>query len=278
VAFDVTAPTVARVRIRVTGVVQGVGFRPFVYGVATSLGMAGHVGNDADGVFIEAEGPRAAIEEFERRLRADAPPRSLVDRVATEVLEPSGAVGFSIVKSDPGGGSDVTPVPPDTAVCEACLAELHDPSDRRYRYPFIACTHCGPRFSIVTGLPYDRPSTTMARFDLCPACRREYEDPTDRRFHAQPTACPACGPQLAFRATGEPGPSAFRDDAPRRRDARAGRWGHRRGQGSRRLPPGRRRHPDRRRRASPEAQAALGQAVRGDGPRPRRGGLASWPT
>ncbi len=212
-AFDVTAPTVARVRIRVTGVVQGVGFRPFVYGVATSLGMAGHVGNDADGVFIEAEGPRAAIEEFERRLRADAPPRSLVDRVATEVLEPSGAVGFSIVESDPGGGSDVTPVPPDTAVCEACLAELHDPSDRRYRYPFIACTHCGPRFSIVTGLPYDRPSTTMARFDLCPACRREYEDPTDRRFHAQPTACPACGPQLAFRAAGETGPSAFRDDA-----------------------------------------------------------------
>ncbi len=202
-----------RAVVRVTGVVQGVGFRPFVHVLATSLGLTGHVGNDAAGVFAEVEGPADVVAEFVRRLRTDAPRGALVESVTAESMPPTGAAGFAIVASTDAGAQAVTLIPPDTAVCPDCLHELADPADRRYRYPFTACTYCGPRFTIVTGLPYDRPFTTMAGFPLCRECAREYADPADRRFHAQPTACPGCGPRLAFRPAGAPTTTSTGDAA-----------------------------------------------------------------
>jgi hydrogenase maturation protein HypF len=191
------------VAVRVTGVVQGVGFRPFVHHLAGELGLSGHVGNDADGVFIEATGPRAAIEAFLRRLVVEAPALAVIEDVQVTPADPAvrrpGPQTFAIVASPTAPASAAaTSIPPDTAVCADCLAEMRDPADRRFGYPFIACTNCGPRFSIVTGLPYDRSGTTMADFTLCPDCRAEYTDPDSRRFHAQPTACPACGPRLTM--------------------------------------------------------------------------------
>jgi hydrogenase maturation protein HypF len=188
------APARRRVRARVEGTVQGVGFRPYVYRLARELGIDGHVFNDARGVVVEAEGERTAVERFLARLPAEAPPLARVERVATHELPCTGAGdGFAIMAS-PRGGEPRAPVTPDTATCEECLRELFDPADRRFRYPFVNCTNCGPRFTIVTDIPYDRPRTTMAGFAMCEACRAEYEDPADRRFHAQPNACPACGP------------------------------------------------------------------------------------
>ncbi|MEU1277980.1 carbamoyltransferase HypF [Streptomyces sp. NPDC005805] len=184
-----------RRRVVVRGVVQGVGFRPFVHGLATGLGLAGHVTNTGDGVLAEVEGAPDAVARFCERLAADAPPLAVVESVRHEPLAATGGAGFAIVASR-GGGPVRTLVPPDTATCADCLAELADPADRRYRHPFITCTHCGPRFTIVTGLPYDRAHTTMARFPLCADCAREYTDPADRRFHAQPVSCHACGPRL----------------------------------------------------------------------------------
>ena len=189
--------------VRVTGVVQGVGFRPFVHHLAGELGLSGRVGNDADGVFIEATGPGASIAEFLRRLVDEAPALAVVEDVqvtsADPAVRPSGPQAFAIVASPTAPASAAaTSIPPDTAVCADCLDEMRDPADRRFGYPFIACTNCGPRFSIVTGLPYDRPGTTMADFPLCPDCRAEYTDPSSRRFHAQPTACPACGPRFSM--------------------------------------------------------------------------------
>ncbi|MEO3874339.1 carbamoyltransferase HypF [Nonomuraea sp. B12E4] len=194
------------VRVRVEGVVQGVGFRPFVHGLATGLGLAGLVGNDARGVFVELEGGRREIEEFLLRLERDAPPLAAIDRVTVtsgvRAARPEG--GFLIVESDPSGLSRAL-VSPDIATCADCLAELADPADRRYRYPFVNCVNCGPRLTIVRGLPYDRPLTTMAGFAMCADCRAEYHDPADRRFHAQPICCPACGPRLSLvGAPGEP--------------------------------------------------------------------------
>ena len=182
-----------RVRARVTGLVQGVGFRPFVYGLATELRLSGFVLNDALGVLVEVEGD--AVEPFLERLRTDAPPLASIESVAHESIPDAGDTGFTIRASI--GGRPDAPIAPDTATCADCLAELFDPDDRRYRYPFINCTNCGPRFTIVTGVPYDRPSTTMAGFTMCAACQAEYDDPRDRRFHAQPNACPACGPRLS---------------------------------------------------------------------------------
>jgi hydrogenase maturation protein HypF len=189
------ATATRRVRIRVEGTVQGVGFRPFVYRLANELGLSGHVCNDARGVLVEAEGDGAAIERLLDALAGSPPPLAVVERVAAEELAPVGDRGFQIVASGRGDEPDAL-VSPDTATCEACLAELFDPADRRHRYPFVNCTDCGPRLTIVTGVPYDRPLTTMAGFEMCQACRREYEDPRDRRFHAQPNACPACGPRV----------------------------------------------------------------------------------
>jgi hydrogenase maturation protein HypF len=178
----------------VEGVVQGVGFRPYVYRLAGELGLAGFVRNDPGGVVLEVEGVPAAVDSFLARLASEAPALASVERVVPEDLAPTGAAGpFAIAPSD-AAGEPTALVSPDVATCGPCLAELLDPGDRRYRYPFVNCTDCGPRFTIVRGIPYDRSLTTMAGFVMCPACRAEYEDPADRRFHAQPNACPACGP------------------------------------------------------------------------------------
>jgi hydrogenase maturation protein HypF len=188
-----------RTRVRVRGTVQGVGFRPYVYRLAGELGLAGFVLNDAHGVVAEVEGGVAGVEAFLARLGPEAPPMAVVEDVLLEERAVCGEAGFAIRESPHGDVPDA-PVAPDTAVCADCLRELRDPADRRYRYPFINCTNCGPRFTIVRGVPYDRPFTTMAGFAMCPACRAEYEDPGDRRFHAQPNACPACGPSVTLTA------------------------------------------------------------------------------
>jgi len=195
-----------RVRIRVEGVVQGVGFRPFVYSLAREYGLAGFVGNDTGGVFLEAEGDPAALSAFVAALSQRAPALARVERVTVDAVPPTGRPGFHIIPSV-DGGSRGTLLPPDTATCPDCLAELSNPSDRRYGYPFINCVNCGPRFTVVTDLPYDRRTTTMVDFPLCTACAAEYADPADRRFHAEPTCCPDCGPTLRFLNTaGEPVP------------------------------------------------------------------------
>ncbi|WP_433462160.1 carbamoyltransferase HypF [Spirillospora sp. CA-128828] len=187
-----------RVGVRVEGVVQGVGFRPFVHGLATGLGLSGLVGNDAGGVFIEVEGAPDAVGRFLDGLRARPPRLAVVERVTTRELDADGRDGFAIVGSD-GSGERRALVSWDSATCDDCLREMRDPADRRYGYPFINCTNCGPRFTIVTDVPYDRPNTTMAGFAMCKPCAAEYEDPADRRFHAQPVCCPGCGPSLTLR-------------------------------------------------------------------------------
>lgn len=189
-----------RVRIVVEGIVQGVGFRPHVHGLATARGLAGFVRNDGRGVVIEVEGRPSDLDGFLHEVRGGAPDLAVIHRLRTTALAPSGETGFRIVASRVEGRD--TLVSPDVATCGACLQELRDPSDRRHRYPFLNCTACGPRFTIIRDLPYDRPRTTMAAFAMCDACRAEYDDPGDRRFHAQPTACPACGPRLALRGQG----------------------------------------------------------------------------
>lgn len=186
----------ARLRLRVGGLVQGVGFRPYVHRLATELGLSGHVGNDTRGVFIEIEGREETTKEFVRRLVTEAPGPARIDEVLTRAMAPSRSTGFSIVESRRRHGTVRTFVSPDIATCDDCLVELFDPADRRARYPFTNCTNCGPRFTITLSLPYDRPNTTMRGFDMCDACASEYRDPADRRFHAQPIACADCGPRL----------------------------------------------------------------------------------
>ena len=186
--------TTERRRFRVRGVVQGVGFRPFVYGLARRHELGGFVLNDGEGVVIEAEG--GGIDEFAADLVAKAPALARIALVSNWAIEPLGETEFAIVESVAGGRAAL--IPPDIATCGECLRELFDPTDRRYRYPFLNCTQCGPRFTIVRSVPYDRASTTMAGFPMCADCRREYEDPRDRRFHAEPTCCPVCGPQLSM--------------------------------------------------------------------------------
>nr|MBP7692979.1 carbamoyltransferase HypF [Anaerolineales bacterium] len=185
----------ARQRLHVTGVVQGVGFRPFVYGLAEAHGLAGWVGNHSAGVFIEIEGPAAARQAFQLDLIQRRPPLAHIEAVTVEDLAPLGETGFRIVASQAQAGAR-TLISPDLCLCADCRRELFDPANRRYRYPFINCTNCGPRFTIVQDIPYDRPLTTMAAFTLCPDCAAEYHDPRDRRFHAQPNACPVCGPSI----------------------------------------------------------------------------------
>ncbi len=192
---DQAQDTARRVSVRVDGTVQGVGYRPFVYRLAAELGIAGWVLNDERGVLVEAEGPPEAVAAFAERLSADAPPLAAVSAVTVEDVPVTGEAGFAIVSSVRGGAA-TAPVTPDSATCDECLAELDDPADRRHRYPFLNCTNCGPRFTIVRGIPYDRPMTTMAGFQMCDACQAEYDDPLDRRFHAQPNACPVCGPKV----------------------------------------------------------------------------------
>lgn len=201
----VTGDTPRRRLVTVRGVVQGVGFRPYLYGLATELALSGHVTNTPEGVVVEVEGTASAVDRFCERIAAQAPPLARVDSVHHREVPPAGGSGFAILTSRTEGPAR-TLVSPDSATCADCLAELADPDDRRHRHPFVNCTHCGPRFTIVTGVPYDRAHTTMAGFAMCPDCAREYADPADRRFHAQPVACPACGPRLRLLATRPCGP------------------------------------------------------------------------
>lgn len=184
-----------RVLVSVSGVVQGVGFRPFVYQQAIELGLSGTVLNTVSGVEIDAEGPLKAIESLLMALQETPPPRAQITGIRIVAAEASGRSGFKIEASSAAGGGNQL-VSPDSCTCGNCLSELFDPSDRRYHYPFINCTNCGPRFTIIESLPYDRHLTTMNVFTMCPDCREEYEDPADRRFHAEPNACPVCGPSL----------------------------------------------------------------------------------
>jgi hydrogenase maturation protein HypF len=201
--------------VTVQGVVQGVGFRPFIYRLAREHGLAGWVINTSSAVEIEVEGHEADVEAFVGRITRDAPPRARIETVrASDGRQPAGLQGFEIRESRPDAGYQL--ISPDIATCADCVSELLDPADRRHRYPFTNCTNCGPRFTIITDIPYDRPNTTMAPFRMCALCRREYDDPLDRRFHAQPNACPVCGPHVWLTdARGRHVPSADGGDAIR---------------------------------------------------------------
>lgn len=188
----------ARLRLTLTGAVQGVGFRPFVYRLAIEFQLKGWVKNSSSGVTIEVEGDRPILERFVQRLQSENPPPSFIQTLESVWLEPVGYQQFDIQTSTRGESTKSAIVLPDLATCADCLAEIFDPHNRRYRYPFTNCTHCGPRYSIIEGLPYDRHRTTMREFRMCPACQSEYDNPGDRRFHAQPNACPVCGPHLAL--------------------------------------------------------------------------------
>jgi hydrogenase maturation protein HypF len=188
--------TLQRRRHEIGGVVQGVGFRPFVHRLAAEYGVSGFVLNDGRGVVVEAEGRADTLDAFAAALRERAPALARVETVSVIAIAPQGERGFAIALSPAVAGR--APVPADAPTCEDCLRELFDPADRRHRYPFVNCTQCGPRFTIVVRTPYDRPNTTMAGFPMCDACRAEYEDPADRRYHAEPIACPACGPRLSM--------------------------------------------------------------------------------
>lgn len=202
-------------RIRIDGTVQGVGFRPFVYRLARRHGIAGWVRNDEEGVCIHAQGASAALDAFLRDVRTDAPPAASIASVRTEATSLQPHETFAIRHSTDAGPATVR-ITPDLPVCNDCRRELFTPSDRRHRYPYINCTNCGPRYSIVRSLPYDRPRTTMADWPMCDACAAEYQDPLDRRFHAQPVACPDCGPTYVYRTDGtdqERGEAAIRQTA-----------------------------------------------------------------
>jgi hydrogenase maturation protein HypF len=195
-----------RLQLRIRGVVQGVGFRPYVYNLARRHGLVGFVLNSPRGVFVEVEGPADRIEAFIAALPAEAPPLVRIAAIDRTEMPALGETDFAIQHSE-GGESAFALIPPDICVCEACLAETRDPTNRRFDYPFTNCTNCGPRYSIILDVPYDRPMTTMAEFEMCADCQREYEDPANRRFHAQPNACPVCGPRLILGGTGSPAPA-----------------------------------------------------------------------
>ncbi len=202
-------------RIQIKGIVQGVGFRPFVYGLAVEHHLLGWVKNSSAGVEISINGRNSDISAFTQALQAQFPPLSKIDSIHIDEVDPGDFSGFEILQSESLPGEFI-PVSPDMSICDDCLRELFDPNDRRFRYPFINCTNCGPRFTIIKDIPYDRPLTTMAGFKMCEPCREEYEDPLDRRFHAQPIACGECGPQIWFedhegnRTYGEAGLQAAR--------------------------------------------------------------------
>ncbi|MDY0168052.1 MAG: carbamoyltransferase HypF [Thermoguttaceae bacterium] len=206
-------PAPRRVAVTVRGVVQGVGFRPFVYNAARAAGLAGFVRNEAGRVCVEVEGPDAALDGFVHRLRNHPPPQARIEAIdVTEIPCLNGRPGDFCIETSDGTARPQPTIPADLATCAECLAEIRNPSERRYRYPFTNCTQCGPRWSIIEGLPYDRPRTSMKTFTMCPDCRHEYENPADRRFHAQPIACPRCGPRLRL-LTSAGGTRATGDDA-----------------------------------------------------------------
>jgi hydrogenase maturation protein HypF len=192
--------------LQIRGVVQGVGFRPYVYNLARRFSLAGFVLNSPRGVFIEVEGDPAIVASFLAALPAEAPPLVRIAQILRTEIPTTGDSDFSIHESD-AAGSAFALVPPDICVCDACLADTHEPANRRQDYPFTNCTNCGPRYSIILDVPYDRPMTTMAEFAMCDACLREYKDPANRRFHAQPNACPVCGPHLLLVEPGQPSPA-----------------------------------------------------------------------
>lgn len=202
----------AGLQIEVSGIVQGVGFRPFVYALAESLHLTGWVRNTSGGVQIALNGPPEALQAFLDALQHHPPPLARLDHIETLSVPPSSAERFEIIASQPRP-DQFMPISPDRAICSDCRRELFDSSDRRYRYPFLNCTNCGPRFTIIRDIPYDRPNTTLTDFPLCPACQEEYHNPLDRRFHAQPIACPTCGPQLWFEAAGSGAILAQRENA-----------------------------------------------------------------
>ena len=204
-----------RKHIQVRGVVQGVGFRPFVYNLANSLGLSGYVFNSSSGVTIEIEGEGGAGETFLRTLKEDPPRLAEITEISVSAMAVAGGAGFSILGSREEAGEFVL-VSPDAGTCDACWNDFGDPANRRYGYPFTNCTHCGPRYTIQRDIPYDRAKTTMSAFTMCADCEREYEDPRDRRFHAQPNACAVCGPALLLVksvATGADGVHGNRDTA-----------------------------------------------------------------
>jgi hydrogenase maturation protein HypF len=191
---------IMRLRISIRGAVQGVGFRPFIYRLASEARLAGWVNNSSQGVFVEVEGTRQQLELFLLRIEREKPPRSFIQSLESSFLDAVGYEKFEIRESD-GSGEKSAIVLPDIATCGECLQEIRDPSNRRYVYPFTNCTNCGPRFTIIDALPYDRPNTTMKKFEMCVECLAEYENPLDRRFHAQPNACPTCGPHIELLAS-----------------------------------------------------------------------------
>lgn len=191
-----------RRRIFVRGIVQGVGFRPFLHGLATRLGLTGFVENRSNGVWLEVQGEASAVGKFVEMLRTAPPPLAVIDEIRVEAIEPIEETGFHIAESV-GESEASTPISPDMAICDECLREFLNPNDRRYRYPFINCTNCGPRFTIIRDIPYDRPNTTMVAFRMCATCQAEYDAPDNRRFHAQPNACANCGPRLWFEGEGD---------------------------------------------------------------------------
>ncbi|MBZ0294555.1 MAG: acylphosphatase, partial [Anaerolineae bacterium] len=184
-------------QIEVQGVVQGVGFRPFIYRLASELGLTGHVCNTPQGVHIQVNGAPDLLENFIQRMTCELPSLAHIDSINVDKIEMSLAEGFTIISSADAGQHRAL-ILPDVATCPDCLREIFDPSDRHFHYPFTNCTNCGPRYSIIETLPYDRPHTAMREFEMCPSCQDEYDNPLDRRFHAQPNACPDCGPQLAL--------------------------------------------------------------------------------
>ncbi|MHB1687839.1 MAG: acylphosphatase, partial [Ignavibacteriaceae bacterium] len=185
----------SRVHIVIMGAVQGVGFRPFIFRLAKEMNLNGYVLNSSQGVFIEAEGNKNILDEFILRIEKERPSLSVITSFEFSFLDPVGYREFEIKESEKNNETTAL-ILPDIAVCKECLKEMFDPNDRRFLYPFINCTNCGPRFSIIESLPYDRPNTSMKVFEMCEDCRKEYENPLDRRFHAQPIACPKCGPHL----------------------------------------------------------------------------------
>jgi hydrogenase maturation protein HypF len=210
VADGINHPT-RGLKIKASGIVQGVGFRPFVFNLAIRCNLTGWVKNTSSGVEIEIDGSPQALQQFAQSLRADLPPLARIDQMTTEERPPVGYTHFEILSSSSLSG-EFQPVPPDIAVCPDCRRELFDSGNRRYRYPFINCTNCGPRFSIIRDTPYDRPFTSMSGFPMCPECAQEYDNPRDRRFHAQPIACPVCGPQIRLTGWGD-GNGYIGDDA-----------------------------------------------------------------
>ena len=188
-------------KVWVRGIVQGVGFRPFIYGLAEKHKLKGWVRNTSNGIEIEVNGTPQELQSFLDNITGNTPTLARIDEITSEWCHADGYTDFEIRSSHPQPGEFI-PISPDMTICPDCQGELFDPSDRRYRYPFINCTNCGPRFTIIQDIPYDRPSTTMAAFKMCPQCQAEYDDPKDRRFHAQPIACPNCGPHLSFEIGG----------------------------------------------------------------------------